>query len=204
MGTRNLTLVYYKGQYRIVKYGQWNGYPEGQGLTILAFLLDTSNITRLEEALDNCDNRIIILGDEEREAYFEALKRKQIEEGSFMPPPAIESLSRDTGAKILEIVANATEAEPVKIHLWAKEFLADDVFLEWAWVLDLDKKALEAYTHWERYKVVEEKSRFAEVLGSEKNLPGLVKRFGFDELPENKPSFLAKFEELLVDEEDRY
>ncbi|KAG9745731.1 hypothetical protein KCU73_g7802, partial [Aureobasidium melanogenum] len=109
---------------------------------------------------------------------------------------------RDTGAKILNVVANATETEPVKIHLWSMEFLADDISMEWAWVLDLDKEVLEAYTHWDRYKIVDEKSRFEEVLGSEKKLPGLVKRFGFDELPKDELTFLGEFEELLVDEED--
>ncbi|KAH0035527.1 hypothetical protein KCU78_g2041, partial [Aureobasidium melanogenum] len=119
-----------------------------------------------------------------------------------MPLPAIESLSCDTGAEILNVVANATQAEPAKIHLWSMEFLADDIFMEWAWVVDLDKKVLEAYTHWDRYKIVDEKSRFEEVFGSEKKLPGLVKRFGFDELPEDELTFLGDFEELLVDEED--
>lgn len=83
-------------------------------------------------------------------------------------------------------------------------FLADDISMEWAWVVDLDKKVLEAFTHWNRYKVMDEKSRFEEVLGSGKKLPGLVKRFGFDELPKDKLIFLGGFEELLVDEEDRW
>lgn len=204
MGTRNLILVYYKGQYRIVQYGQWDGYPAGQGLTILNFILDPTNIQKLEGVLDNSDNRIIVLSDTERDAYFEDLHRKQIETRSSMPIPAIESLSRDTGAKILSILANATQLEPVKIHLWSIDFLADNISMEWAWVVDLDKKVLEAFTHWDRYKIVDERSRFEEVLGSGKKLPGLVKRFGFDELPKDKLIFLGKFEESLVDEADRW
>lgn len=31
MGTRNLTAVYLDGQYKVAQYGQWDGYPEGQG-----------------------------------------------------------------------------------------------------------------------------------------------------------------------------
>lgn len=49
---------------------------------------------------------------------------------------------------------------------------------------------------------MDEKSRFEEVLGSEKTLPGLVKRFAFDELPEDEIIFLGQFRELLVEEED--
>lgn len=35
MGTRNLTAVYLDGQYKVAQYGQWDGYPEGQGITAL-------------------------------------------------------------------------------------------------------------------------------------------------------------------------
>jgi hypothetical protein len=199
MGTRNLTLVYYKGQYRIIQYGQWDGYPDGQGLTILRFLLDAINIADLQKVLDDSDKRVILISDEERDAYFEDLLNKQIETRSFLPLPVIESLSRDTGAKILEVVACATQEEPVMIHLWDMKFLADELSMEWAWVVNLDKKVLEAYTHWNRYKIMDEKSRFEEVLGSENKLPGLVKRFGFDELPEYEMGFLGAFETLLVD-----
>jgi len=202
MGTRNLTLVYYKGKYRIIQYGQWDGHPDGQGLKALYFLLDAINIADLQKVLDDSDHRIIIISEEERNAYFDDLQRKQIETKSFLPPPAIESLSHDTGAKILDTVACATREEPVKIHLWDMEFLNDEVFLEWAWVVDLDRRVLEAYTYWDRYKTMDEKSRFEEVLGSEKKLPGLVKRFEFDELPTDGRGFLEEFQALVVDAEE--
>ena len=38
MGTRNLTIVYVDGEYKVAQYGQWDGYPEGQGATCLDFL----------------------------------------------------------------------------------------------------------------------------------------------------------------------
>ena len=38
MGTRNLTCVIKDGKYRVAQYGQWDGYPEGQGMNILNFL----------------------------------------------------------------------------------------------------------------------------------------------------------------------
>lgn len=34
MGTRHLICVYYKRRFAIAQYGQWDGYPGGQGLTI--------------------------------------------------------------------------------------------------------------------------------------------------------------------------
>lgn len=38
MGTRHLTCVIKDGDYKVAQYGQWDGYPEGQGLNILNFL----------------------------------------------------------------------------------------------------------------------------------------------------------------------
>ena len=37
MGTRHLIAVHADGQYKIAQYGQWDGYPSGQGLTALGF-----------------------------------------------------------------------------------------------------------------------------------------------------------------------
>ena len=50
MGTRNLTAVYIDGEYKVAQYGQWDGYPEGQGMTALTFLrdkMDTNSLRRL-------------------------------------------------------------------------------------------------------------------------------------------------------------
>jgi hypothetical protein len=173
MGTRHLTLVYSKGQYRICQYGQWDGQPGGQGLTCLHFLFDAQNIINLRKVLDHSETCIIVINDEERTAYFKDLQRQQHEAGtSFLDFPGEESLSRDTGANILNVVARATPEESVKIHLWEMEFLHDSVHLEWAWVVDFDSKVLEGYTYWPHHKGLDEKSRFAGVLGSVKPLPG--------------------------------
>lgn len=202
MGTRHLILVYYKGQYRICQYGQWDGQPGGQGLTCLYFLFNEQNIINLRKVLDHSDNCLIVISDEERTAYFEDLERQQREAGGNpWDFPGIESLSRNTGADILNVVARATPEEPVKIFLWGMEFLHDDVFTEWAWVVDLDSKVLECHTYSRHHKGLDEKSRFSDVLGSVKPLPGMVARFRFDELP-NARGFLAAFESLDTEEEE--
>lgn len=53
MGTRNLTAVYLDGQYKVAQYGQWDGYPEGQGITALTFLRDKMDLELFKEALRN-------------------------------------------------------------------------------------------------------------------------------------------------------
>ncbi|KAG2168269.1 hypothetical protein VTO58DRAFT_100931 [Aureobasidium pullulans] len=178
MGTRNLTIVYYKGKYRICQSGQWDG--DSQGLTIYNFLLDPANITKLEKFLDAGDNG---LESETRDPdTWELLQVSPI------------SLSRDTGANILNLLVQATEQEPVKVKFWDMKFIKDTLCCEWTWVVDLDKKVLEAYTSWE-YDLIEKKedSRFAELFGDEE-LPGLVKRYEFGKLPESRKAMLEDFE----------
>lgn len=51
MGTRNLTMVIQDHETKIAQYGQWDGYPEGQGLTILSFLEEKENMQKLKELL---------------------------------------------------------------------------------------------------------------------------------------------------------
>ena len=53
MGTRHLIVVYYKGKLYIANYGQWDGYPEGQGKTVLKFVSDPANLAKLKEAFDD-------------------------------------------------------------------------------------------------------------------------------------------------------
>ena len=54
MGTRNITMVIDKeGDVKVGQYGQWDGYPSGQGLTILDFLSNT-DLNEFQEKLSKC------------------------------------------------------------------------------------------------------------------------------------------------------
>lgn len=52
------------------------------------------------------------------------------------------SLSRDTSAGILDLIADAEKPVPVQNNL---KFIADGLFCEWAYLIDLDSGVLEAY-----------------------------------------------------------
>lgn len=51
MGTRHLICVQHNNEYKVAKYGQWDGYPSGQGAGILEFLKGSFNKALLFRSL---------------------------------------------------------------------------------------------------------------------------------------------------------
>lgn len=65
MGTRHVQYVINQnGEEKVAQYGQWDGYPSGQGLDILCFLRKSNlkkyleNVNKLQEADDEFINRL--------------------------------------------------------------------------------------------------------------------------------------------------
>jgi len=52
MGTRNLTVVISGGKRVVAQYGQWDGYPSGQGATALNFLSSEGSLDKLKKTLE--------------------------------------------------------------------------------------------------------------------------------------------------------
>lgn len=147
MGTRNLTAVFYKGEYRIAQYGQWDGYPEGQGKTVLEFVRD-----RMDR--DKFLAKLLALR-ELTAAKSEEIDRNNKDDWQRLYP----QLSRDAGAEILDLVQAGPDGMWIKRYL---AFAADSLFCEWAYVLDFDKNTFEAYRGF-NLKPVDPSQRFADI-----------------------------------------
>ena len=52
MGTRNLTCVVKNGEFVVAQYGQWDGYPDGNGFKILEFL-EKINLDDFNKKVEN-------------------------------------------------------------------------------------------------------------------------------------------------------
>jgi hypothetical protein len=125
MGTRGLTKVIKNDKVVVAQYGQWDHYPSGQGLTALRFLRDETNVEKLDKGLywlyetneDDIQKTAERTGDNFQTAY--------------------PSLVRDTGAEILELIANAKGAIPILLD---SNFENDELFCEGVFTVDLDKK----------------------------------------------------------------
>jgi hypothetical protein len=219
MGTRHLVIVYYNGQYRIAQYVHWDGDPDGTGLFVLEFLSDEAQVSKLKTALST-PGLVFAPTEDQRKAWEEEIYRAEneasrltkelIAKGDYegaskarIPDlPAPEETSWKTGASILEVAADASKDSPVWITN-DLDFLEDQLFCEWAYVVDLEANVLEVYSSREWLKPLDEAStnRFREADGLEqaKYLPPLIARFSIDSLP-TKEAFLATFEHATIPE----
>lgn len=145
MGTTNLTCAVIDGEYKVANYAQWDGYPSGQGITILEFIRDKMDRPLMEKRL----REITFLNDEEIELINESKKFPQ-------------QFSRDVGGRIFEFIQNGKyRSSELQVpsykykeveHLWEMDklvnqlsFAADSLFCEYAYVVDFDKNTFEVY-----------------------------------------------------------
>lgn len=150
MGTRNLTLAKIDGEFKIAQYGQWDGYPSGNGEVVLEFL-KTWNRPNFEDKLRHLsfctDDELKTIGENENWSQTHPW------------------LSRDCGAKILQTVHDSKEDLKLKNTL---SFAGDSLFCEWAYLLDLDENKLEVYKGLNEAPLTAE-DRFFHVEGLEKS-----------------------------------
>jgi hypothetical protein len=132
MGTRNLTVVKNsQGTTKIAQYGQWDGYPSYSGIQALNFLRDEYNQQLLSAKLDVVE----FVSDEEVDTLYKQFESTDWENKDFLN--AYPGLHRDTGIKILEVVANATG--PIKT-VDNSEFRNDELFCEGVYEIDFQSK----------------------------------------------------------------
>jgi hypothetical protein len=147
MGTRNLTMIKLNGELKLANYGQWDGYPTGQGETVAAFiqayLLDdtlraefAAKVAKLKFATDAELEEL-----EAREVAMLEAQRNGEHVATYMLDKFV-AFDRDTGATILQKIWNGLHCQIVKDD---SEFLKDTLFCEWAYCVDLDTCKVDVY-----------------------------------------------------------
>ncbi len=134
MGTRHLIAVQLDGQYRIAQYGQWDGYPSGQGERVIEFLKAWDR-----PLFDSKLRAASFLTKEEVEEINGTIKRENLGDTWQNKWPA---LTRDTGAEILKMVQDSAPGMKLKNSI---DFAGDSLFCEYAYVIDLDTNKLELF-----------------------------------------------------------
>lgn len=159
MGTRHLIAVQSENKYKIAQYGQWDGYPGGQGLTVLSFLQNQQLVENLKNNLNKC--RYI-----KNEKEMESINSKFVTNDVSTVNWFKSFYSRDIGAKILANVANSQDDEILLVD--SIEFAGDSLFCEWAYIIDFDKNTFEVYKGFNKEKLSPE-DRFHKIKAPSEN-----------------------------------
>lgn len=188
MGTRNLTAVMLNGKYVVAQYGQWDGYPKGQGSTALEFCREKLQTEFGKEFFKDKLSLVRFVTDEEVKALLQTigapdgwLNMDQVQKFDVGMP----YLSRNLGAKILQSILQSKEEEVLLRDSIA--FAADSLFCEFAYVIDLDKNVFEAYKGFQKSPISPEE-RFANIVSdggkNEEYYPiKMVGRWNLNSLP---------------------
>jgi hypothetical protein len=199
MGTRNLTVVIDKNnETKVAQYGQWDGYPDGQGVTILSFISENANLKKLSDNL----SKVRFLDRNGVDKSFMEEYSKNAPEWSNEPDNRTEEqkrwfktyMSRDIAGEILEVIANSGDDE-IKLEN-SISFAADSLFCEYAYVVDLSKNTFEVYSGYNK-KELTETERFHDLKpekDSEYTPVCLAKTYPLNELP-SQDVFIKDFEE---------
>jgi hypothetical protein len=156
MGTRNLSLCKKDGQIKIAQYGQWDGYPSGQGATILKFCQDKENLQRLKNRLADIRPLEEIKGflleyDKLAPAWSNEIDKRTTEMKVWWNT----LMHRDIGGEIFENIAHLDTSKMPAVmgdniyieHYWDLDKTDNycDVWIEYAYLINFDTNKLECY-----------------------------------------------------------
>lgn len=193
MGTRHLIAVVIDEHYKIAQYGQFDGYPGGQGTTILEFLR-TVNHDAFKKKLNN----VFLYSDESWDELTKRVETNQFLQTSFNT--LYPELNRDLSAKILTMVQLNKDKE-----LYLKDsldFVGDSLFCEWAYVIDFDDNVLEVYKGFNEEPLDESERFYGFKQEREKYYPVKFKaKWSLDNLPTNE-EFINTLDPREVEEDE--
>ena len=196
MGTRNLTVVAQDGEYKVAQYGQWDGYPSGNGAAILAFLT-TTDLQVFGDKVKLCRFLTDTEQKEKRNTAVPSIKGKKwidMDESKKLEK-ALPELHRNAGCDILQMIYDSDGLELSNDI----KFAGDGLFCEWVYVIDLDAGVLETYKGFGKDANV---GRFAHLEQKNKEYTPvqLLKTYPLDNLP-SEGVFVAALNALCEDDE---
>lgn len=217
MGTKHLIAVIdKKGTLKVAQYGQWDGYPSGQGVDVLKFAKDKASLKELEQRFD-----IIKFYNDTHEIdrwIHQYNSRAEIESNTHLSDQARAlggrtdsdvywwktTRTRDLGADILTALINIdTKRLPQEhngyIYLFNDiEFLKNSLFCEWAYIIDLNQNKLIILSGFNKDKSKEYKLCITKQEDIDKEFCKyygctLLKEYDLDDLP-SEDEFLSDLE----------
>ena len=136
MTTRSLTAVRINGEYKIAQFGNYDGYPTGQGLYALKFLTKEMKKEKFIKKL----SQLRFANEDEEDAVYQ--KHFEFD-----------------GANILKHIQNGND----KVVVNNIEFAQDTILCQWGYLIDFDTNTFEIYSmahESNKYKDKEKKAEF--------------------------------------------
>ena len=186
---------------RVAQYGQWNGYPSGQGITILNFLRNC-DMDKFKKKIQTGVRFLKPADNKERKVFCESLGSKD----GWMTMEQAEKYNakfpydtRDHGGKILELIYNAPEMVVLSNQ---KDFGKDSLFCEWAYCVNLDTMKLEVYEGFQKLPSETAHPIFGNELSEDGYYPvKMIQEFDLNNLPTDE-EFLAILEPAEKEDEE--
>lgn len=164
LGTRHIVAVHIDGEYKVAQYGQWDGYPSGQGATVLDFL-HNGNVEGLKRNLA----KTYVPTEDDHKRMWAEVGHDIVESKGMVPWGKSEefaklypSLHRNTGAKILAFIASHDGEDRIPLENQIA-FVGESLFCEWAYVIDFDIGTFEVFKGFNKVGPAPEGSRFHDV-----------------------------------------
>lgn len=199
MGTRNLTIILKNNKHKVAQYCQWDGYPEGQGL--LAYNLLKGDLAVIEQSLDKCkwitEEQLV---DAWRSAH-ELVGEEYNEQNQFISMDVSNALKvefphlqRDHGALVLDSLINATDEILLKDGII---FAADELYCEWIWIVDFDKRLFQGLvpTKYLGYRAEKNQESYLDTLDLDIKMTKVFES-DLDNLPATEQEFIESFVRL--------
>tara|TARA_B100000745_G_C20033176_1_gene351828 strand:- start:28 stop:618 length:591 start_codon:yes stop_codon:yes gene_type:complete len=141
MGTRHLVAAIVDNEFRVAQYGQFDGYPTGQGQDLVDYLRKV-DISELYERV----KQVRFANDEDIETVRELLNQfnKMLPdyEGYEELERKLEPFAPSCSSEIFEYLMDNPDCLPLKDN---SNFGKDSLFCEWAYIVNFDTNSLEVY-----------------------------------------------------------
>lgn len=178
MGTRSLTVVRFKNEYKVAQYCQWDGYPSGVGINILR-LLKKIKIEEFKKSVDE----VSFLTKEEFDFLIKEIDEHKKWNSHYSIRDNYPELSNEIGPDILKNILFKNTKKLVN----GLNFAANSLFCEWAYVIDLDKDTFEVFKGFNEFPL--DKSERFYFLERTQSIDGyypvkLLATYSLDDLPD--------------------
>lgn len=137
-----------EGNKKVAQYGQWDGYPSGVGKLVLEFVKNKELLDKLKNKLSVCR----FLDDEKDKAFIESYQKNAPEWSNDPDNRTSEQIrwfdtyiTRNLAEEVLTNIANSEDSEILLRD--SEESAKSDGWVEWSYVIDLQKNELLVYEH---------------------------------------------------------